>query len=288
MCRARAHWTVYGTFNSSRNVPPWGETIHFDLATDNPSVLLETASPDRVIHTAALARTEACHRDPNAAHRVNVIGAERLAAACAARQIPFILLSTDMVFDGKNPPYSEESIPNPQTVYGRTKLAAEDAVRSRHPTAAIVRTNLVYGHGIGWGTSFSEWIRHSLKESGSITLFADQYRSPISVRNLVDALLELSENPARRLLHISGPDRVSRYQFGQALARVLGIDPENVQANRLADHPSDVEYPIDTSYDITTAKSIINTELLGIESGLELEYITPAEEWIGKERAKTS
>lgn len=279
---------MYGTFNSNRHLLPWGDTVHFDLAIDNPSVLLETTSPDRVIHTAAIARTEACHRDPEAAHRVNVIGTEKLAAACGARRIPLIFLSTDMVFNGKNPPYAEQALPNPETVYGRTKLAAEEAVRARHPDATIVRANLVYGHGIGWGTSFSEWIRISLKKNGSIELFEDQYRSPISVRNLVDVLLEMCESPPRRLLHVSGPDRVSRRHFGQALARTLGIDPDTIRANRLQDHPSDIEYPIDTSYDIALARSTIKTELLGIEPGLELEYVTSAEAWIGKERAMTS
>jgi dTDP-4-dehydrorhamnose reductase len=280
--RARFHWKVYGTFKTNRNAPPWAETMCFDLATDNPSMLLETASPDRVVHTAAIARTAACHQDPDTALLVNTKGTERLAAACAARQIPLIFLSTDMVFDGENPPFSEESIPNPQTVYGKTKLEAEEAVRDKSPDATIVRSNLVYGHGIGWGSSFSEHILEDLEKDGSVMLFEDQYRSPISVRNLVNALLEIIENPPRRLLHVSGPERVSRHQFGSKLARIMGISPERVQPNKLADRRTDIQYPVDTSFDINLATSILNTRLLGIEEGLELEYKTLVDEWIGK------
>lgn len=280
--RARFHWKVYGTFCSNRNAPPWSEALHFDLTTDNPSVLLETTYPDRVIHTAAMARTEACNQDADAAHRVNATGTERLAGACASRHIPFILLSTDMVFDGKNPPYSEVSTPNPETVYGQTKLAAEETVCDKLQDATIVRTNLVYGHGVGWGTSFSEHILNTLEKDGSMKLFEDQYRSPISVRNLVDVLMEMIENPPQRLIHISGPDRVNRLQFGRTLARINGMDPDSIQGNRMADLKSDIVYPVDTSYDISVARSMLNTRLLGVEEGLELEYGTLVDEWIGK------
>ena len=280
--RARFHWKVYGTFHSNRNAPPWSETLHFDLASDNPSVLLETTYPDRVIHTSAIARTEACQKDPDLAYRINVKGAERLAAACVSRHIPFIFLSTDMVFDGENPPYSETSTPNPQTVYGRTKLEAEEAIRAKLHDASIIRTNLVYGHGVGWGSSFSEMILNTLEKDSSIKLFEDQYRSPISVRNLVDVLMEMIENPPRKLVHVSGPDRVSRLDFGRTLARVMGIDPDNVQGNSIVDHESDIKYPVDTTFDIHLAKNTVNTRLLGIEEGLELEYSTLVDEWIGK------
>jgi len=280
--RARHHWRVYGTFLSHRNHPPWIEAIRFDLAKDNPSILLDTMNPDRVVHAAAIARTEACHLDPEKAHQVNVKGSERLASACATHKIPFIFLSTDMVFDGTNPPYSESSPPNPQTHYGKTKLAAEEAVRTKHPTATIVRSNLVYGHGLGWSTSFSEYILNTLKKDGKVTLFEDQYRSPISVRNLSDVLLEIVENPLKKLIHISGPDRLSRLEFGRKLAEFKGIDPQNIQGNRMADHSLDIPFPLDTSFDIGLAKTLINTKLLGIQSGLELEYLTEVEEWIGK------
>jgi dTDP-4-dehydrorhamnose reductase len=280
--RSRHLWTVYGTFHSHRNTPPWIQAIPFDLAVDNPSVLLDTMYPDRVVHTAAISKTEACHRDPDAAIRVNVRGSERLAAACATRKIPLIFISTDMVFDGVNPPYSETSIPNPQTHYGKSKLAAEEAVRAKIPDATIIRSNLVYGRGLGWGTSFSEHIIASLKKEGSVTLFEDQYRSPISVRNLADVLLEMVENPANKLLHISGPDRISRLEFGKRLAEVKGLESQNIKGNRMADLPLEIPFPADTSFDISLAKSLINTRLLGIEDGLRLEYITKVEEWIGK------
>jgi dTDP-4-dehydrorhamnose reductase len=280
--RARHHWRVYGTFYSHKNPPPWIEAIRFDLTKDNPSLLLNTINPDRVVHAAAIARTEACHRDPETAHQVNVKGSERLATACATRKIPFIFLSTDMVFDGTNPPYSESSFPNPQTHYGQTKLAAEEAIQAKLPTATIVRSNLVYGHGLGWSTSFSDYILSTLKKDGKVVLFEDQYRSPISVRNLSDALLEIVENPLKKLIHLSGPDRISRLDFGRKLAVTKGIDPQNIQANRMADSSLNIPFPVDTSFDISLAKTSINTKLLGIQDGLELEYNTSVEEWIGK------
>ena len=280
--RARHHWKACGTFCNNRNTPSWVDTVHFDLARDNPSLLLDTASPSRVVHTAALARTEACHHDPESAHQVNVTGTERLAAACVVRNIPFIFLSTDMVFDGQDPPYSEISKPNPQTEYGKSKLAAEKAVLARDPSSTIVRTNLVYGKGLGWSTSFSGNVLKTLEKEGTIALFEDQFRSPISVRNLVDVLLEMVENPPGKLFHVSGSDRVSRLEFGRALARVNGLDPDMVTGNRMADHDSDIPYPKDTSFDISLATSSFNTRLLAIDEGLQLEYQTQLEQWTGK------
>jgi dTDP-4-dehydrorhamnose reductase len=280
--RARLHWRVYGTFHTQQNAPSGVEMIPFDLAKDNPSILLETADVSRVVHTAAIARTEDCHRDPERAHQVNVKGTERLAAACAARKIPFFFLSTDMVFDGTNPPYSEESTPNPQTVYGQTKLEAEGAILKRIPDVTIIRANLVYGKGLGFSTSHSQIVLHTLENQGSVTLFEDQFRSPVSVRNLTNVLMEMLEDPPCRLIHISGPDRVSRVEFGRAVAKSNDIDPNKVHGNRMADHPSEITYPVDTSFDISLATSSINTRLLGVDEGLNLEYRTEAEEWIGK------
>ncbi len=280
--RARHYWKACGTFCSNRNTPSWTDTIHFDLSKDNPSLLLDTVNPSRVVHTAAMARTEACQQDPELAHMVNVTGSERLASACAVRNIPFIFLSTDMVFDGQDPPYSETSETNPQTDYGKSKLAAEEAVLARNASATIVRTNLVYGKGLGWSTSFSRNVLMTLEKEGSVALFEDQFRSPISVRNLTDLLLEMVENPPGKLLHVSGSDRVNRLEFGRALAGINGLNPDKVTGNRMADHDSDIPYPQDTSFDISLAKSLFNTRLLGIDEGLLLEYQTQPEQWIGR------
>ncbi len=92
--------------------------------------ILDTVQPDWVINCAALANLEECEKFPDQAKILNIDLPRELATACAERNIRFIQLSTDAVFDGtKEGSYSEEDIPNPQSIYSQTKLDGERAAQ---------------------------------------------------------------------------------------------------------------------------------------------------------------
>lgn len=156
--------------------------------------------PDTVIHTA--------YRMGDA--ETNVRGAHNVALAAHRVGARLIHLSTDLVFDGEQgAPYSEEDEPRPVMEYGRQKLEAEQLVARIHPATAIVRTSLLYGPPDG--------PQEELARRGDVEFHSDEIRSPIRVRDLATALLALADLDFAGILHIAGPEPLSRSDFAQRL-----------------------------------------------------------------------
>ncbi|MHC5052694.1 MAG: SDR family oxidoreductase, partial [Planctomycetota bacterium] len=90
--------------------------------------LFDRVRPEGVVHTAGFTDVDGAESAKEAAHRDNVVATGLVAEACAGRKIPLVTVSTDYVFNGRaDGPYTEDDEPDPQSVYGRTKLAAERA-----------------------------------------------------------------------------------------------------------------------------------------------------------------
>src|SRR5690606_17884513 len=110
--------------------------------------LFQDFAPSVVINCAAMTQADQCEADREACWRVNVEAVEHLARFCLASGARLIQVSTDFVFDGANGPYREDARPHPISFYGKSKLAAENAVRGAGLDQwAIARTVLVYGAG---------------------------------------------------------------------------------------------------------------------------------------------
>lgn len=102
--------------------------------------------PDAVLHCAAERRPDVAEKDPAAAKQLNVEASRQLATIAKELNAVLVYVSTDYVFDGSSPPYSPEDTPNPLNLYGRTKLAGEQAVRETYPEGSIVlRVPVLYG-----------------------------------------------------------------------------------------------------------------------------------------------
>ena len=106
-------------------------------------------TPDLIVHAGAWTAVDACESDPDRAWRVNALGCRHVAEAARSAGAHLVAVSTDYVFDGSSPdPYTEWDRPNPQSVYGRSKLAGEREILEGGAGAAVVRTSWVCGpHG---------------------------------------------------------------------------------------------------------------------------------------------
>lgn len=242
--------------------------------------------PDVVIHTAA-------QMSGAAMMTTNVDGTRHVAHAAQRIGAHLIHLSTDVVFDGEHAPYDETAVPAPITPYGESKARAEQVVRAEHPRALIVRTSLVYGFA-----PMDPRTRQTL--AGEMPrLFTDEYRCPIFIDDLADALIELAislrgailsernkpkdapkqsptphwgsvhlaRNDSKELgiLHIAGSQRLSRYEFGLKLACALGVVPQFAPAPSA---PSPTPRPRDCTLDISRAQKILRTRLRGVDEVL--------------------
>ncbi len=221
--------------------------------------LVDGFRPDVIIHTAYGGTHD---HDPAG---VTVMGSRNMAAAAAQTGARLIHLSTDAVFDGERAPYTEDDVPWPVAPYGRAKAAAEwQVLRVGPANQVIVRTSLIIG--LSPPNRHVNWILQSLRDGAPITLHTDEFRCPIWVADLASALLELAQLDYRGVLHIAGPQRLSRYQIGEKVARWAALDPAGLTAGRVGRRK--LLRPRDVTLDITRARQLLHTPLQSMDEGL--------------------
>jgi dTDP-4-dehydrorhamnose reductase len=182
-------------------------------------------NPDLVINTAAYTAVDKAEAEPDLAFLLNRDGARRFAEAAARRDVPIIHLSTHYVFDGmKSAPYLETDEARPTTVYGRSKLEGEEAVRKANPQHVIVRTGWVYS-AIG-RNFFTRVLDLASKSEGPLDIVEDQRGNPTYAPHLATLILAL----ARRLIaetqsdkpwsiyHVAGAGSATWYEFAQEIS----------------------------------------------------------------------
>ncbi|WHZ23883.1 MAG: dTDP-4-dehydrorhamnose reductase [Nitrospira sp.] len=224
--------------SASRWAPQWevrGITRAEADLTDQAQVkaCYQRYHPDLVIHCAALSRTGACEQDPALARRINVEATRRLADV--ARDIPFVFLSSDQVFDGSKAWYVETDRVNPLNVYGHTKAEAEQAVL-QNPAHTVIRVALTAGASPTRDRSFIEDMVRVVAKGQRLTLFTDEFRCPIPAGTLVHALWEFVAQPRAGLYHLGGSDRLSRWEIGELLARLYPELRSKIQPGSVADY----------------------------------------------------
>lgn len=206
------------------------------------------ARPDVILHAAAISSAEACRRDPGTARLVNTDATARLAALAAKAKARLVFVSTDLVFDGEHAPYREEDPAVPVSVYGRTKLEAEGPVRAM-TRGLVARVSLLYGPSLTGRPSFFDEQTAALRAGRPVTLFADEWRTPLDLPTAAGALLALARCDATGLLHVGGPERRSRLEMGLRLAEFLGVPATAIVAARRADVPAPEPRPRDVALD---------------------------------------
>jgi dTDP-4-dehydrorhamnose reductase len=200
--------------------------------------MLDSTQPNWVINCAALANLDECEKHPDQAKILNVNLPRELAAACSKRDIKFIHLSTDAVFDGaKEGAYTENDEPNPQGVYSQTKLDSERAVCDANSQAIIARVNF-FGWSLSGRRSLGEFFVNNLSNGKNVNGFTDVIFCPMWVNHLSQTLIAMLEKDLHGLYHVVGAQAMSKYQFGVEVARKFGlkeglIEPQSVERSNL-------------------------------------------------------
>lgn len=224
---AREH-TVFGVVNSRAIATDEFETLKIDLTAEDALVqLLDETQPHAVIHCAAIANLEACERNPELAARLNAQIPGLFAAQTAEREIQFLHISTDAVFDGQKGDYSEEDTPNPLSVYARTKLAGEQAVSAANEKAAIARVNF-FGWSLSGERSLAEFFYNNLSGGSAVNGFTDVFFCSLLVNHLADILMTMLEKDLSGIYHAVSSECISKYEFGVRFARKFGLDEKLV------------------------------------------------------------
>jgi len=190
--------------------------------------VLDSVQPEWLINCAALADLDACEANPELARRLNIDLPAQMARACKARDISFVHISTDAVFDGrKDGFYNEEDLTNPLGVYSKTKLDGERAVLSEDENAIVVRVNF-YGWSLGGRRSLAEFFFNNLIDNKTVSGFTDVIFCPILANDTARVLVKMLKKKLSGLYHLVGPQAMSKYQFGVEIARRFNLDESNI------------------------------------------------------------
>jgi dTDP-4-dehydrorhamnose reductase len=182
--------------------------------------VVEELRPDCILNAAAYTNVDGAETNVRLAYAVNALGPRNLAVVAAAFDIPLMHVSTDYVFDGRSSvPYHEFDRPNPLSVYGASKLAGEEAIRSLHRRHFIVRTAWLY-HTIG--RNFPRTIA-ALAHQPVVRVVNDQHGSPTYAPHLASALAQLITTTAYGTYHLAGEGSATWYELTCELYRQLGI-----------------------------------------------------------------
>ena len=221
---AYPEYTVFGQVYSQRlNTSPF-EIYQADLLV--PGVierLIDQTRPDWVVHCAAMANVDACEADPERARQLNSEVPAKLASVVARGGARLLHVSTDAVFDGKRGDYSEEDVPNPLSIYARTKLEGERAVTEADPTAIIARVNL-YGWSLSGKRSLGEFFFNNLSAGRQVMGFIDVYFCPLLANDLAQIFLKMLSARLAGVYHVVSSECTSKYAFGQAVARKFNFN----------------------------------------------------------------
>ena len=171
-----------------------------------------------VINAAAYTAVDKAEEDVETAHAVNALAPTAMATACAAKSIPFVHISTDYVFDGSGTdPWQPTDATGPLGVYGTTKRAGENGVRSAGGTYAILRTSWVFS---AHGNNFVKTMLRLGAERDALTIVGDQIGGPTSARSIADATVTIAKTLTKNnagIYHFSGTPDVSWAGFAREI-----------------------------------------------------------------------
>lgn len=206
---------------------PWLERLDV-VSKKEVDRCLERIKPDRILHLAALTDMEYCELHPDEAYAVNTQGVENLALYARRHDIPFVYISTAGIFDGTKDEYYEHDVPNPRSVYGKSKYAGELIARSVNKSI-VVRAGWMMGGGPKKDKKFINKIIKQIRTgTAEIAVVDDKFGTPCYTYDLAKLLEYLLDQEQYGLYHGACEGGGSRHDVAMALIKNLGYEDKIV------------------------------------------------------------
>ena len=246
----RARWPDGWSMTSAGNP-------ELDLAApDRAADFVSGVSPDLVINAAAYTDVERAENEPERARLINARGPAAVARACHRIGAPFVMVSTDYVFNGsKATPYAEDDSVGPLSAYGRSKAEGEALVRAAAPRHLILRTSWLFSP---FGGNFVKTMRRLGRERPTLRVVADQQGCPTSAADLAQAAVSAcaklrADNGPYGTFHVANGGSVSWHGFAAAIFEGLAARgepvPSDVVAITAAEYPARAKRPANSVLD---------------------------------------
>jgi dTDP-4-dehydrorhamnose reductase len=259
----------------AERAPPGVEVLTLgrpDLDLADPASIcaaFDGETADVVINAAAYTAVDKAESEPELAMRVNGAGAGLVADIARDLGAPIIQLSTDYVFDGSlDRPYREDDATGPLGVYGRSKLAGEEAVATANPRHAILRTAWVYSP---FGANFVKTMLRLGETRDEVRVVGDQRGAPTSALDIADAIfivaLKMLAEPGMAdygVFHLTGAGEATWAEFAEAIfseAQAFGRKPVRVTPITTAQYPTPARRPANSRLDDALLERVYGVRL---------------------------
>lgn len=171
-----------------------------------------------IIYAIGLKDVNYCEKNIFESFSINAKGVKNILEIFQPRK--FIYISTDYIFDGMKGSYKEDSIPNPNTVYGKTKLLGEHYTKKYSKNSLIVRTSGVYGKDCGW----LQWLFKECEGEEKVLCFEDLYNSPTLASDLALMILDMIKIDYSGVVNLCGPESLNRFELYNIVLTKYNID----------------------------------------------------------------
>lgn len=226
-----------------------------------------------VIHTAGIADTDMCENDMyyKTAYDSNINGTRNAIELARKKGARFLYISTNAIFDGENPPYSEESAPCPINRYGAIKLECEKMVKEAFRNGLIVRPILMYGlNNPHERKSFFIRILEQLRSGKRINMVDDVFENPLLSYKCAEAIWKLIDRTAHGTYHIAGKDVLSRFEAAKIIAKVFTLEKSLINPVPSSFFKGIAPRPKNTSYNTVKIEKELGEAPLSFEEGLRI------------------
>lgn len=249
-----------------------GGLIPFNqVELDTIEGLLDQVAPTVLINAIGLSGgVNFCESNPGTGRIYHVEATKIMVDWCRRKNVPFAYISTDYVFDGKNPPYKEDDETNPLNAYGRLKLEGERYIRENLPYHVIARTTNVFG----WDpeTQTPNFLMHliaTLKEQDTIKVPGFLYGNPTYAGDLAAGIMDLLDRKKYGLYHIVGSQYISRYEWAEKCLEMAGIKGKTLE--KIEEPPPNmVPRPLLSHLDTAKFRQVSGIKLHNVEEGLKI------------------
>ena len=218
-------FTEYVDANPNLGIELLVTDLHnLDIANrDQVRATVAELSPQWIVHLAALTAVDLCEDEVDLAYSINAIGTRNLVQAAEVVGAKVCYISTDYVFDGEGTtPYKEWDRPNPMSVYGKSKLAGEEEIRS---SDLIIRTSWVMGK---YGSNILKTMIRLAQGEGEVRFVGDQVGSPTVVADLIKVIIDLVQSDQSGVFHACNAGSLSWFELCRYVFEVAGADPNRV------------------------------------------------------------
>jgi dTDP-4-dehydrorhamnose reductase len=257
---------LFGTYN--RNVSENRKNFFQLDVTDRDQIL---DSFNIVVHAASIGNVDYCETHKEEASKVNVDSIKYILEACKTLGSKLIFTSSNAVYDGKNPPYPEESLRNPLDYYGKTKLEGEDLIIESGIPYVILRLMTMYGWPQDGGRSNPvDWMVNELTNKRKINVVNDIYNNHLYAGQAAETIWQtIKKEKQDEIYNVAGKSCISRFELALKVADIFNLDKNLIVPVDSSFFKNIAPRPKDTCFDTKKMEDDLSVKALAIEEGLE-------------------